>query len=49
MQVLQNQAGIYAGDGGYNVQVDNSTTLTGGIIKGSLDKSRNKLSSNSLK
>lgn len=35
---VTNQAGIYAGDGGYNVQVDNSTTLTGGIIKGSLDK-----------
>ena len=45
---VTNQAGIYAGDGGYNVQVDNSTTLTGGIIKGSPDKSRNKLSSNSL-
>ena len=44
-----NQAGIYAGDGGYNVQVNNATTLTGGIIKGSSDKSKNKLSSNSLK
>lgn len=43
------QAGIYAGDGGYNVQVNNTTTLTGGIIKGSPDKSKNKLSSNSLK
>ena len=43
------QAGIYAGDGGYNVQVNNATTLTGGIIKGSPDKSKNKLSSNSLK
>ena len=43
------QAGIYAGDGGYNVQVNNTTTLTGGIIKGSSDKSKNKLSSNSLK
>ena len=43
------QAGIYAGDGGYNVQVNNATTLTGGIIKGSTDKSKNKLSSNSLK
>ena len=43
------QAGIYAGDGGYNIQVNNSTTLTGGIIKGSTDKSKNKLSSNSLK
>ena len=42
------QAGIYAGDGGYNVQVNNATTLTGGIIKGSTDKSKNKLSSNSL-
>lgn len=42
------QAGIYAGDGGYNVQVNNATTLTGGIIKGSSDKSKNKLSSNSL-
>ena len=43
------QAGIYAGDGGYNVQVNNATTLTGGIIKGSTDKSKNKLSSNSLR
>ncbi|WP_314356288.1 hemagglutinin repeat-containing protein [uncultured Veillonella sp.] len=43
------QAGIYAGDGGYNVQVNNATTLTSGIIKGSSDKSKNKLSSNSLK
>ena len=42
------QAGIYAGDGGYNVQVNNSTILTGGIIKGNTDKSKNKLSSNSL-
>lgn len=42
------QAGIYAGDGGYNVQVNNATTLTGGIIKGSTDKSKNELSSKSL-
>lgn len=46
---VTNQAGIYAGDGGYNVQVNNATTLTGGIIKGSTDKSKNKLSSESLK
>lgn len=46
---VTNQAGIYAGDGGYNVQVNHATTLTGGIIKGSTDKSKNKLSSNSLK
>ena len=46
---VTNQAGIYAGDGGYNVQVNNATTLTGGIIKGSTDKSKNKLSSKSLK
>lgn len=46
---VTDQAGIYAGDGGYNVQVNNATTLTGGIIKGSPDKSKNKLSSNSLK
>ena len=46
---VTNQAGIYAGDSGYNVQVNNLTTLTGGIIKGSTDKSKNKLSSNSLK
>ena len=45
---VTNQAGIYAGDSGYNVQVNNATTLTGGIIKGSTDKSKNKLSSNSL-
>ena len=46
---VTDQAGIYAGYSGYNVQVNNATTLTGGIIKGSLDKSTNKLSSNSLK
>lgn len=46
---VTNQAGIYAGDSGYNVQVNNATTLTGGIIKGSTDKSKNKLSSKSLK
>ena len=46
---VTNQAGIYAGDGGYNVQVNHATTLTGGIIKGSPDKSKNRLSSNSLK
>lgn len=46
---VTNQAGIYAGDGGYNVQVNNATTLIGGIIKGSTDKSKNKLSSKSLK
>ena len=46
---VTDQAGIYAGDSGYNVQVNNSTTLTGGIIKGSSDKSKNKLSSKSLK
>ena len=45
---VTDQAGIYAGDGGYNVQVNNATTFTGGIIKGSTDKSKNKLSSNSL-
>ena len=45
---VTDQAGIYAGDSGYNVQVNNATTLTGGIIKGSTDKSKNKLSSNSL-
>ena len=46
---VTDQAGIYAGDSGYNVQVNNSTTLKGGIIKGSPDKSKNNLSSNSLK
>lgn len=46
---VTDQAGIYAGDGGYNVQVNHATTLTGGIIKGSPDKSKNRLSSNSLK
>lgn len=45
---VTNQAGIYAGDGGYNVQVNHATTLTGSIIKGSPDKSKNRLSSNSL-
>lgn len=45
---VTDQAGIYAGEGGYYVQVGNATTLTGGIIKGSSDTSKNKLSSKSL-
>ena len=46
---VTNQAGIYAGDGGYNVQVDNSTTLTGGIIKVVLINQGINYPSNSLK
>lgn len=45
---VTDQAGIYAGEGGYHVQVGNATTLTGGIIKGSPDTFKNKLSSKSL-
>lgn len=45
---VTDQAGIYADEGGYHVQVGNATTLTGSIIKGSPDKSKNKLSSKSL-
>lgn len=42
------QAGIYAGEEGYNLDVGNSTTLEGVVIKSNAPKTKNKLSTKSL-
>lgn len=42
------QAGIYAGEGGYDVNVGNNTTLEGAVIKSDAPKAKNKLTTKSL-
>ena len=42
------QAGIYAGEEGYNINVGNSTTLEGSVIKSQAPKAKNKLTTKSL-
>lgn len=42
------QAGIYAGEEGYNINVGNSTTLEGAVIKSAAPKAKNKLTTKSL-
>ena len=42
------QAGIYAGEEGYNINVGNNTTLEGSIIKSDAPKAKNKLTTKSL-
>ena len=42
------QAGIYAGEGGYNINVGNNTTLEGAVIKSDAPKAKNKLTTKSL-
>ena len=42
------QAGIYAGEEGYDVNVGNNTTLEGAIIKSNAPKAKNKLTTKSL-
>ena len=42
------QAGIYAGEEGYNINVGNNTTLEGAIIKSDAPKAKNKLTTKSL-
>ena len=42
------QAGIYAGEEGYDVNVDNNTTLEGAVIKSDAPKAKNKLTTKSL-
>ncbi|SUB33143.1 Uncharacterised protein [[Pasteurella] mairii] len=41
---VKTQAGILAGDGGYDVNVDNKVHLTGGVILSSAEKNKNSLS-----
>ena len=42
------QAGIYAGEEGYDINVGNSTTLEGAVIKSDALKAKNKLTTKSL-
>ena len=42
------QAGIYAGEEGYNLNVGNSTTLEGAVIKSDAPKAKNTLTTKSL-
>ena len=42
------QAGIYAGEEGYNINVGNGTTLEGAVIKSEALKAKNKLTTKSL-
>lgn len=42
------QAGIYAGEEGYNINVGNKTTLEGAVIKSDAPKANNKLTTKSL-
>ena len=42
------QAGIYAGEEGYNINVGNSTTLEGAVIKSDAPKAKNQLTTKSL-
>lgn len=42
------QAGIYAGEEGYNINVGNNTTLEGAVIKSEAPKAKNKLKTKSL-
>ena len=42
------QAGVYAGEEGYNINVGNKTTLEGAVIKSQAPKAKNKLATKSL-
>lgn len=42
------QAGVYAGEEGYNINVGNKTTLEGTVIKSNAPKAKNKLTTKSL-
>ena len=45
---VTNQAGIYAGNGGFQVNVADNTHLTGGIIDSTADASKNSLTTGTL-
>jgi len=45
---VTHQAGIYAGEEGYNINVGNNTTLEGAIIKSDAPKAKNRLTTKSL-
>ena len=45
---VTHQAGIYAGEDGYNINVGNGTTLEGAVIKSEAPKAKNTLTTKSL-
>ncbi|WP_322055752.1 hypothetical protein, partial [Paraburkholderia tropica] len=45
---VNEQAGINAGDGGFNVDVKGNTGLTGGVISSTADESKNSLTTGTL-
>ena len=45
---VTHQAGIYAGEDGYDINVGNGTTLEGAVIKSDASKAKNKLTTKSL-
>ena len=45
---VTHQAGIYAGEDGYNIHVGNGTTLEGAVIKSEAPKAKNTLTTKSL-
>ena len=45
---VTHQAGIYAGEDGYNINVGNGTTLEGAVIKSDAPKAKNTLTTKSL-
>ena len=45
---VTNQAGIYAGDGGFAINTAETTSLTGAVIDSTADSNKNKLSTKSL-
>jgi filamentous hemagglutinin len=47
-QSVNQQSGIYAGDGGFDVNVGNHTQLDGGVISGTATPDRNALSTQTL-
>lgn len=47
-QSTTNQAGIYAGNGGFDINVNNNTNLTGAVIASDVSADKNKLSTGTL-
>lgn len=45
---VTDQSGIYAGEDGFNIRVEDNTDLKGGIISSTADADKNKLSTGTL-
>ena len=48
LQSVTDQAGIYAGEGGYDIEVGKNTDLKGAVIASKADESKNKLSTDTI-